>query len=190
MCCLPGPESNLLHCRVSVVKTVKALLDMLTLFETIVKECDFESLWVYRRQAVPINSACNISPYNGIIWLHRESYYRSRRYKHTHKHIQEHVGSIHSPIAATLASKLLAFVFHLITFIYMDIYWTCQVHSSALPYAFTWLADKEEKKEVLLPFLVIGNKRRSLEKLWDIFSMASTSSLAHSSLTGPESPLS
>lgn len=67
MCCLLGTEGNLLHCRVSVVKTIKALPDTLTSFETIVKECDFESLRVYRRQAVPISSAYNISPYDGII---------------------------------------------------------------------------------------------------------------------------
>lgn len=66
-CCLPGPESNLLHCRVSVIKTIKALLDVLTFFETIVKECDFEWLQVSRRQTVAISTACNIFFYNWII---------------------------------------------------------------------------------------------------------------------------
>lgn len=56
LCCLLGPEGNLLHYRVRAVKTIKALPDTLTLFETTVDECDFEWLQVYRRQAVCISS--------------------------------------------------------------------------------------------------------------------------------------
>lgn len=48
----------------------------------------------------------------------------------------------------------------------------------------------KEKKEVWSPVSVIGNKRKSLAELWNIFFMASTSSCAHSSLTRPEFPLS
>lgn len=115
MCCLLGPEGNLLHCRVSVVKTIKALPDMLTLFETIVKQCNFESLWVYRRQAVPISNVCNNCPYDGIICLLGESF-TGLGGINTHQHTQAHVPIKHSPTAGILAAKLLAFICHLMHF--------------------------------------------------------------------------
>jgi hypothetical protein len=41
-CFLSGPAGNLPHCRVSAIKTIKVLPGMVALFETIVKQCDFE----------------------------------------------------------------------------------------------------------------------------------------------------
>lgn len=48
-CCPQGPDGNC-YTQVSSVKTVKALLGMVTWFQAIIKECDFEWVQVYRRQ--------------------------------------------------------------------------------------------------------------------------------------------
>lgn len=113
----------------------------------------------------------------------------------THKHTQAHVHIKHSPTAVTFTAKLLAFICHLMHFYIHGHILNVPISFSSVTICFYitsrhWSSYERKRKNSDHLFQLLVIKESPQQNCETFFIMASASSLAHSPLTGPESPLS